>query len=199
MASIFKTTPTSNDENFKGWNNRIIYLFAKNKGVDVLPNNNIFDIIGIEDNKGSSKFPENFFQKIEDGYTLKITMYFDNMVNNNTILIGTGIKSASNEYKIYTKDSNDHLCKPTNEKKLFRYESIITKIFDESSSETFLSIVGNVTYNDTAITSTQDAGVNFISIKGNLIIDPIGFYKLFIVNKGSLPMKVNTIIIEEIN
>lgn len=196
---IFKSTPTRNDENFKGWSNRIIYLFAKNKGVDVNVNDNVFDIIGEEDNKGSFLFPANFFQKIEDGYTLKITMYFDNMVDNNTILIGTGIKSGSNEYKIYTKESNDHLCKPTGEKKLFRYETIITKIFDASSSETFLSIVGNVTYNDTAIASTQDAGVNFISIKGNLTIDPTGNYKLFIANKGSLPMKVNTLIIEEIN
>jgi len=155
-GTIFKTTFTNSDENFVGWNNRTIYLFSKSEGISVDPNNNIFEIISNQNKKGNFYFPKSFFSRIEDGYTLKITMYFESEVNGNIIKIGTGIKSGSTEYKVYTKNGLNHTCDETDDKKLFKYETILTKYVDQDTNETMLNVIGNVIYSAQEVAIQND-------------------------------------------
>ena len=198
-GTTYKTTFTNADDNFVGWNNRTIYLFSKVEGVIIEPTKNVFEIIGNQYKKGDYYFPKSFFSKSDDGYTLKITMYFRSEVNGNKIKIGTGVYDGSSEYLVFTKNGLNHTCDELDEKKLFKYETIITKYFDQEDNETVLNIVGNVVYSAQKVGNPNDDRVNFIHIDGGLSINATKDYNLLLKNNSELTINVTKVIIEEIN
>jgi hypothetical protein len=198
-GTIFKTTFTNSDENFVGWNNRTIYLFSKVEGIIIEPTKNVFEVIENKYKKGNYYFPKSFFNRIDDGYTLKITMYFYSEVNGNYIKIGTGVEVGSSQSMVFTKNGSNHICDTTDDKKLFKYEAIITKYYDQDINETMLNVIGNVIYSAQEVASPNDDRVNFISINGALSINATSDYNLLIKNDSELLIKVIKVIIEEIN
>ena len=199
----FISTPTNSDKNLSGWNSRFIYNYAGGS-VEINKSsseNEIFGVINNTTKKGSVNLGEDYFF-CDDGNSLKITMYFTAVLSGTTLRFDTGVKDNinGNEYILATKNGGYHtLASKANNNKLFKYEAILTKFKTSTPvNDIDLYVTGNITYSCAEATNSEDGDVRFIEQYGKTQFPQVINSKLIIKVRGTTPITVMSLTVEEI-
>jgi hypothetical protein len=195
----FSAAPNQTSNLTSGWTSKTIYSyqdFARNSAVN--QDDDVFKVVpsNVFLQKGSSTFAPNYFAtpNINQGRSIKITMYFAYDFDGQTIEMQTGLVDINTSTSYIINPFNAVTVDSTGGLGFGKYECYIN-VFD--------NLVGSVIMQATgaAVVQTDAVGrLRSMAINGDVVLSSgfSAYYRLSIINKSSQKIFPTNVLVEEI-